>query len=107
MIFKERTFELSGKKVVLRSPKVSEAKEVRDTFVKIVQETRFLVYEPEEAMCSIKQEGKIIRDHNNSKGSMYIGAYVNGKFVGGCSFQKGSLKRKSHRIGVGICILQK
>lgn len=107
MIFKEKIFELNGKKIVLRSPRVNEAKEIRDTFVKIVKETRFLVYEPEEAMCSIKQEEKIIRDHNNSKDSMYIGAYVNGKFVGGCSFQKGSLIRKSHRIGVGICILQK
>ncbi len=109
MIFKEKTFELNGRKIVLRSPKIKEAKDILKTHKIITGETKFLTRYPDEIIYTIKDEEKFVRKHNNSKDSMYIAVFVNGKLAGGCEFNviRSNARRFKHIAIIGIGILQK
>ncbi len=109
MIFKEKTFELKGKKVVLRSPMIKDAKEIIKKFKIITGETRFLNRYPDEYKITIKEKREIIRKYNNSNDSMQILAFVNGKYAGNCIFGavKKNARKKSHIAFIGIGLLQK
>ena len=55
MIFEERTFDINGKELVLRAPREEDAEMLRHYIKKACGETRFLMAEGDDALCTDKE----------------------------------------------------
>lgn len=108
MIFQERKYILDEKEIVLRSAREDEAQMLIDYLKTVTGETRFLMCESDEVKFTKEDEEKFINNHNASDDSMLILAFVDGNYVGNCSFErKTGSKRYAHRAGIGIALFQK
>ena len=108
MIFEERTYNINGKELVLRSPREEDAEMLRHYIKKACGETRFLMAEGDEMNLSLEEEIEFLKSHRDSEGGMLIIGFLDGEHVGNCSFQKVSGSRRyAHRASVGIALLQK
>jgi len=108
MILKEEKYDLNGKSVVLRSPREDEAKMFLDYFKTVTGQTRFLMIEPDEADISLKEEVEFIKSYNNDDKRMLIGVFVDGKYIGNCSFTYVGISRRSkHRASIGVAFYLK
>lgn len=110
MIFREETFDLNGKKILLRSPKATEeeAKMLMNYLETVSGETNFLLCYPDELKFTMESEFEFINGMNESKEKMLILAFVDGEYAGNCSFHKaGTGRRSAHRADLGIALFQK
>ena len=108
MILAEEKYILNDKEVRLRSARLDEAQMLIDYLKIVTGETRFLMCEPNEIEYTRSQEEQFIKSHNESKDALLILAFVDGEYVGNCSFESRSGSRRvSHRTGIGIALYQK
>ena len=97
MIFREETFDLNGKKILLRSPKATEeeAKMLMNYLETVSGETNFLLCYPDELKFTMESEFQFINGMNESEEKMLILAFVDGEYAGNCSFHKAGTGRRS------------
>ncbi len=110
MIFEDETYEISGKKILLRSARENEdeAKMLVDYLKTVCGETRFLLVNSDEVKYTTEGELKFIKDMNESEEKMLILAFVDGVYAGNCSFNRaGTSRRMKHRADIGIALFQK
>lgn len=103
----EMTIYVNGREIVLRTATEQDAQMLIDYLKKTCAETRFLVKEPEEIQMTIEQEEQFIKRTNDSQTDLMLLAFLNGTFIGNCSFTGGSTSRYRHRATMGIALYQK
>lgn len=104
----ERRFVLkNGKNLILRSPEISDAKEMLDYLYKSASETNNLSRYPEEITISLEEEKKYISRQLEAEKSFDIAAFVDGKLVGNSTvFGIGNKMKIIHRAGYGVAVLK-
>lgn len=103
----EMTIYVNGREIVLRTAIEQDAQLLIDYLKKTCAETRFLAKEPEEIQMTIEQEEQFIKRTNDSQTDLMLLAFLNGTFIGNCSFTGGSTSRYRHRATMGIALYQK
>ena len=108
MILNEEKYKLDGKEIVLRSAMLDEAQMLIDYLKAVTGETRFLMCESDEIEFTLNQEEYFIRNHNDSKDSLLMLAFVDGEYAENCSFDcKAGSRRARHRAEIGIALYQR
>ncbi len=108
MRIEEEKIQIDGKELILRNAKESEAGLLIDYLKAVTAETRFLMCESDEVHYTIEEEKDFIRKHNESEDSLLIAAFLEGQYIGNCSFDRVNLSRRNyHRAGIGIALFQK
>lgn len=107
MLIGKEVLELDGKELILRNPTKEDAAMLIQYLRTTCGETPFLSKEEEEVQITLEEEREFIRQMNISEHSVMILAFLNGEFVGNCSFSGQNLKRQKHRVSMGIALFQK
>ncbi len=108
MIMKQEEYMINGKKLVLRCARENEADMLIDYLKTVTGETRFLMCESDEVHYTEEQEIEFIRSYNESETGLLMLGFLDGEYVGNCSFtKKTGSRRAAHRAGVGIALFQK
>jgi Acetyltransferases, including N-acetylases of ribosomal proteins len=108
MIYAERHYKLGDRDVVLRSAAADDAEMLSNYIKTVTGETRFLMCESDEMEISAEDELVFINSHNESPDEMLIIGFLDGEYVGNCSFERvGGSRRYRHRAGIGIALYQK
>ena len=108
MTLAEEIYTLDGQKIILRSARLDESQMLIDYLKTVTAETKFLMSEPDEINYTEKDEEQFINEHNQSKDSLLMLAFVDGEYAGTCSFESTSGSRRTkHRAGIGIALFQK
>ncbi len=108
MRIEETTYISSnGKKVVLRSPELSDAKDLLEYLVKCAGETDYLERYPEEINITPEEQNFHISKHLEDEKSFEISAFADSKLVANGTIYciRGNMKTK-HRAGYGIAVLK-
>lgn len=108
MTIKEKEVLLkNGKKCILRSPKLDDAKQLIEYLKVSAGETDFLLKYPEEVTISEEQEKGILQWFIDSERDAMIVVEVDGRVVGNCSFSPvGKKIRVKHRCSIGIALYE-
>ena len=110
MIIKSKEYILNDKKVVLRTPELSEAKTVLETYKQLLSEHSLVLSQyVDEFKGTIESETNLLRKFRDDKDYKYVflSAYVNDKYVGSCDYQVfGGSRRNSHCVALGIALLE-
>lgn len=107
MLIEKEVLELNGKELVIRNPTKEDAAMLIQYLRTTCGETPFLSKEEEEVQITLEEEREFIRQMNISENSVMILAFLNGEFVGNCSFSGNNIKRQKHRVSMGIALFQK
>ena len=108
MIFEEERLDFNGRELVFRSARDEDAQILLDYIKTVTGETRFLLRESDEVSYTIENELEFIKKHNEGGDAMLIMAFLDGEYVGNCSFErKNSSRRNHHRAGMGIALYLK
>ena len=107
MIIEKEIVDLNGKELELRCATEDDAQMLINYLKTTCEETRFLVKEPEEITLTIEQEIEFIRDKNQSETDLIILGFLDGEYVGNCSFMGNHIRRYKHRVSMGIALFQK
>ena len=104
----ERKFILNNNKnIILRSPEISDAKEMLDYLYKSAGETNNLSRYPEEISTSLEDEEKYISRQLELEKGFDIAAFLNGRLIGNSTvFGLGDKIKTMHRAEYGISILK-
>ena len=105
----EMTIHAKGREIVLRTATEQDAQMLIDYLKKTCAETRFLAKEPEEIQMTVEQEEQFIKRTNDSQTDLMLLAFLNGTFIGNCSFTGVSTSRYRHRatMGIGRAMIEK
>lgn len=98
---------MNGKELLLRSATEEDAQMLLDYIKVTCGETRFLVKEPEEITMTVEQERNFINNMNASDNSLLLLGFLDGEYVGNCSFAGSGARRYKHRVSMGIALYQK
>lgn len=106
-ILERRVILKNSKYVILRSPEISDAKEMLGYLYKSAGETNNLSRYPEEINTSLEDEEKYISRQLESEKNFDIAAFVDGRLIGNSTvFGLGDKIKTMHRAGYGISILK-
>ena len=108
MELKEEKYLINERSIIIRSARLDEAQILIDYIKCVTGETRFLMCESDEINFTIEQEEMFINEHNESKNSLLMLAFVDGEYAGNCTIDaKVGSRRYNHRAGIGIALYQK
>ena len=108
MIIQEETFQKNGREITLRNARPEDAQMLIEYLKTVTGETRFLMKEPDEVFFTLEHEEAFIKMHNDSATNLLLLAFVDGEYVGNCSFEsKAGSRRCAHRAGIGIALFQR
>jgi len=108
MIYPEKTFDIKGGQVVLRSPREEDAAALLRYLSETAAETTFLLREPDEMTFDEEGERKLLRGIVENPRQLMLLALVDGELAGNASVNPLSNKRRLlHRCGMGIALYQK
>lgn len=96
-----------GRTIDLRHVKVSDAILLLDFFEIVNRETKNLMREPEEYNFTVNDERKFIRRVIKSDNEHLLIAEIDGEIIGTIGFRNRRLKRVSHRVSLGMSVIQK
>lgn len=99
--------KVGDRMILLRNPKPEDAQMLIHYLKVTCGETRFLVKEPEEVNMTARQEEDFIKSLNESDKDLMLLAFMDGEYVGNCSFSGGPSFRYRHRATIGIALYQK
>lgn len=99
--------QLNGHELILRNAREDEAEMLRTYFKTVCGESRFLIKEPEEVNLTLEEEQAFIRRQNESDRHLMLLGFLDGDYVGNCSFNGNASSRFRHRATVGIALYQK
>lgn len=98
---------LSSGILTLRSAEKDDALMLLDYLKKTAEETRFLRNEPNEINLAVEDEQKYIENVNDAESRAMILGFLDGEYVGNCSFISSPRSRIRHRATIGIALFQK
>lgn len=106
-ILERKVILKNNKFAVLRSPAISDAKDMIDFLYKSAGETNYLSRYPEEINTNLEEEENHILIQLESEKTFDIAAFVDGKLVGNATVFRSNHKIKTtHRASFGISILK-
>ncbi|WFR55528.1 GNAT family N-acetyltransferase [Anaerocolumna sp. AGMB13025] len=105
MIIISKDFNSEGFSYCIRSAKESDARELSELRVQIDGETENLDRESGEGFIDEAGFGQLIVEDSNSLKNLFLVAETQGKIVGFSRCEGSVLKRLSHKVEFGICIL--
>lgn len=107
-MYREKTVvNLNGHELVLRNAEEDDGEMLIEYLRTACGETRFLLKEPEEITMTIEEERQFIAGRNASENSIMLMGFLDGEYVGNCSFTGSGLSRYRHRADMGIALYQK
>lgn len=108
MVIQEKRIRLkNGLECILKSPEVTDAKQLLDYLRQTSSETDYMLRYPEEVTMSVADEEKYITLVRENPQNLMISAFIKDKLVGNCGIScVGSMKKVLHRATFGIAILK-
>lgn len=107
MIVENQIMDFGGHELLLRNATSADA-EMLIEYLKITNsETRFLRLEPEEIKYTVEQECDFIENCNSSKTNIMLLAFLDGEYIGNCSYAVNDVSRERHRATLGIALYAK
>jgi RimJ/RimL family protein N-acetyltransferase len=107
MIIEKKPYQINGLKYYIRSAKVEDAEELSVIRLQIDGETENLDREPGEGYLSKEDFIEIIENDSKAANHLFLVAETEeGKLAGFCRCEGSILKRLSHKVEFGICILK-
>lgn len=107
MTIEKRIFQIDGHELILRNAKEEDAQMLISGLKLMCGETPFLAKEPEEITLTPEEEIEFIRMQNASEGNLFLIGFLDGAYVGNCSFMGMGMLRNKHRVSMGIALQQK
>lgn len=97
----------NGKEVILRSPELSDSRELLEYLVQCAVETTYVGRYPEEIKTTLEEENSYILKQLEEERSFNISAFVDHKLVANASISciRDNIKTR-HRAGFGIAVLR-
>lgn len=96
----------NGRACVLRSAGVDDAEDMLMYLKKVGCESEYLQRSEDDPVPGLEEERQFIQANLDSPTKCYIGAYIDGRFAGGCNLLMGSRKKIAHRTQIGIAVLK-
>lgn len=107
MIFEDKSITLKdGRKAILKSPCVGDAKKLLNYIKKSCSETVFLACYPEEFNITVEQEEEWVNRLRSSPNTLGITCYLGSEVVGNCEIRFKDGMKVSHRAAISIAILE-
>lgn len=106
MIICKKTFHVKDIKYTIRSAQESDAESLSELRVKIDGETENLDREKGEAFIDILGFKEIIKNDSESLRNLFLVAVIHNQIVGFSRCEGSVLKRFSHKIEFGVCVLK-
>lgn len=107
MYTEEFITKINGHELLLRNAGEEDAEMLIEYLKTICGETRFLIKEPEEITMTVEAEQNFIKRQNESDNDLMLLGFLDGEYVGNCSFAGNSASRYRHRVSMGIALYQK
>ncbi|MGX6445076.1 N-acetyltransferase family protein [Neobacillus sp. K501] len=106
MIINSQEFDVKGMHYSIRSAMEEDAKVLSDLRLQIDGETENLDREPGEAFIDEEGFQQIIRKDTKEKRNLFLVVVVNDRIVGFSRCEGHPLKRFSHKVEFGVCVLK-
>lgn len=106
MLIDKKEFEGNGIHYFVRSAKVIDAQELSELRVQIDGETENLDREKGEGFIDASGFEKLIKSDTENNTNLFLVAEVNDRIVGFSRCEGNQLKRFSHKIEFGVCVLK-
>lgn len=106
MIIKEQDYYINGLNYIIRSAREADAKTLSEIRVQIDGETENMDRESGEAYMDEEAFRLLIKEDADSSRNIFLVAAVEGKPVGYCRCEGSRLKRLTHKVEFGVCVLQ-
>lgn len=106
MTIDKREFYINGLNYVIRSAIETDAKDLSEIRVQIDGETENLDREKGEAFINEENFRKLIQEDTENAKNLFLVAEVNGRIVGFSRCEGSPLKRFSHKVEFGVCVLK-
>lgn len=106
MKINQRELYINSLKYIIRSAIETDAKTLSELRVKIDGETENLDREKGEAYIDESRFKQIINNDTKSLTNLFLVADVDGKLVGFSRCEGNKLKRTSHKVEFGVCVLK-
>lgn len=103
----EEIIKVNGHDLLLRNAGEGDAEMLLEYLKTTCGETRFLAKEPEEITLTLEEERQFINAQNASEYNLMLLGFLDGEYVGNCSFMGMSQSRYRHRVSMGIALYQK
>lgn len=107
MYVDEYTTEINGHELLLRNARLDDADMLIAYLKTVCEETKFLIKEPEEITFTLEDEQNFIASQNESPCDLMLLGFLDGEYVGNCSFSGNTVSRHHHRASMGIALYQK
>ncbi|MDP4085292.1 MAG: GNAT family N-acetyltransferase [Bacillota bacterium] len=102
----QKEFYIHPLHYIIRSAKEDDAKNLSEVRLQIDGETENLDREKGEAYIDGSGFKRIIKDDTESPNNLFLIAEVNGRIVGFSRCEGSKLKRSSHKVEFGVCVLK-
>jgi ribosomal protein S18 acetylase RimI-like enzyme len=101
-----KEFTINGLRYIIRSAMEKNAKSLSEVRVQIDGETENMDREQGEAYIDESGFKQVIKEDTERANNLFLVAEVNGKIVGFCRCEGNQLKRSSHKVEFGVCVLK-
>ncbi|WP_343042143.1 GNAT family N-acetyltransferase [Ornithinibacillus caprae] len=102
----QKEFYIRNLRYFIRTAKEEDAKILSEVRLEIDGETENMDREKGEAYIDEIGFKKIIKDDTKSENNLFLVAMVNDNIVGFSRCESNNLKRTSHKVEFGVCVLQ-
>ncbi|MBU5439822.1 GNAT family N-acetyltransferase [Tissierella sp. MSJ-40] len=106
MKIKEQVYCINGLNYMIRSAVETDAKDLSSLRVQIDGETEYLDREQGEAFIDEEGFKQLIAADTENARKLFLVASVDGNLVGFCRCEGSVLKRFSHKVEFGVCVLR-
>ncbi|MBM7647601.1 RimJ/RimL family protein N-acetyltransferase [Bacillus ectoiniformans] len=106
MIVQRKTYKVNQLNYTIRSAREEDAKSLSEVRLQIDGETENLDREQGEAYIDEAGFKQIIQVDSESRKNLFLVAEVNGRVIGFSRCEGSDLKRFSHKVEFGICVLK-
>jgi len=106
MEISNKEFNVKEQQYVIRSAAMNDAKQLSEVRVQIDGETEYLDRESGEGFIDEEGFKQLIMKDSEASNHLFLVAEVNGEIVGFSRCEGSSLKRLSHKVEFGVCVLK-
>lgn len=106
MIINNQEYYVKGLSYTIRSAVETDADSLSELRLQIDGETEYLDREPGEGFIDVPGFEQLIKSDSESSRNLFLVAVVDGRMVGFSRCEGTYLKRSSHKVEFGICVLK-
>jgi ribosomal protein S18 acetylase RimI-like enzyme len=106
MIVKPKEFTINGLRYFIRSAMEKDAKSLSEVRVQIDGETENLDREPGESYINETGFKNMIKEDSERVSNLFLVAEINDRIIGFSRCEGNQLKRSSHKVEFGVCVLK-